>query len=200
MKTTITSTCILLLSLLVGGCATVPPKALSEFDDKVDFTTYRTFALAPMETRVPGANPEDILRVGPAMKEAARQTMLAKGYTEVAEPKSADLVIRVHSKIVPKTEVTDWGFTPAYPTYRWYRRYPYATYGTRQVTVDNYKEGTLIVEAHDARSRDMVWVGWVTGRTEERKDRVLEAATSAVNDILAAFPAKGAQPAAIVAP
>lgn len=178
----------------------MPLKVETEFDPAADFPAHKTFAFAPLDTRVPGATPGDILRAGPAMRDAARQSMLGKGYTEVSEMRKADVVIRVHGKLVPKTEVTDWGFVPAYPNYRWYQRYPYAVYGTRQVTVDTYTEGTLIIEAHDVRTREMIWVGWITGRREGGRDKVLQQATDAVTRILAAYPQQGTRPAAAVSP
>jgi hypothetical protein len=134
--------------------------------------------------------------VGPALKDAAQRAMTGRGYVEVADPKGADMVVRIHSRIVPKTEVTDWGFTPTYSRYGWYRSFPYETFGRRRVEVDNYNEGTLIVEVYDARTREMVWVGWITGRKEEREDKSLAAATQALNEILAAFPPAGTAPTA----
>ena len=67
----------------------------------------------------------------------------------------------IKGKAVPKTDVTDWGFSYGVG----WGGYPYGGYyGGSNVTVDQYDEGTLIVEVYDLKAKKMLWVGWVTGR------------------------------------
>jgi hypothetical protein len=57
--------------------------------------------------------------------------------------------------------------------------------------VDNYDEGTLIVEMHDRNTQKMVWVGWVTGRTKSDTSGQPERVANLITQILDKYPAKG---------
>ena len=69
-------------------------------------------------------------------------------------------------------------------------------YGWFNVTVDEYREGTLVIAVIDAKSRNMVWRGTASARTmptsslQEKRARMREATAA----ILAKFPPQGGQP------
>jgi hypothetical protein len=72
------------------------------------------------------------------------------------------------------------------PRRGWYRYYSPAYYD-RGVYVDQYEEGTLIIEIYDVDSKELVWVGW--GQARKRSggpdpDRI----KTGVDAILADFP------------
>lgn len=68
-------------------------------------------------------------------------------------------------------------------------------YGWFNVTVDEYREGTLVIAVIDAKTRTMVWRGTASARTmptsslQEKRARMREATA----DILAKFPPQGAR-------
>jgi hypothetical protein len=193
MKTRSVST-VLALGLLIAGLTgcTTPPKIMSEFDPAADFTAAKTFSIRPMPKTIENVDPGMLLRVGPAAMEAARNSLVGKGYTEVSDPATADIVVVIHGKVVPKTDITDWGFTPYYGAgYGWAGGY---AYGGSNVTVDQYNEGTLSVEVYDAKTRNMIWVGWVTARATTKTEEQAANVGAGVTNILANYPAPGMKP------
>jgi hypothetical protein len=186
-----------IVAALFSGCQTAP-KVQSEFDKAAPFAAAKTFAVRPLPKQIPGVDPGMVLRVGPAAMDAVRASMKEKGFTEVSDVATADLAVLVHGKVVPKTEITDWGFTPYVGRAGWYRGYPYGVYGGTNVTVDQYNEGTLIVEVYDIKTKKMIWVGWVTATPSEDKSKQKGQVVAGVAQILAEYPAVGTIPVEIV--
>jgi hypothetical protein len=193
MKTRSVITPLLTLGLALvvfSGCQTAP-KINSEFDAEAGFTAAKTFFVCPLPKQIPNVDPGLLMRVGPAALGAARTGMAGRGYAEVTDVAKADLAVVIHGKSVPKTDVTDWGFTPYYGRAGWYGGY---AYGGSNITVDQYDEGTLAVEIYDLKTSKMIWVGWVTARrtdkTEEQAARVAEGITK----IIAEYPIVGNKP------
>jgi hypothetical protein len=174
------------LLILIAGCES-PVKVDSESDPVADLTSYKSFYLLPMPDKIPGADPGAVLRVKSIVRDAVRETLIDKGYTETSK-EDADFAVNMTGKVVPKTDVTDWGYSYA-PRGGWGYRYPYYGYGTSNVTVDQYDEGSLILEIFDNEKGEMVWVGWGTARTRSSgpdPDRL----EGTIMDILARFPSK----------
>ena len=195
MKSTPVLLALGLLMAGLSGCQTVP-KINTEFDASANFTAAKTFAVLPLPKNIPGVDPGLVLRVGPAAMDAVRASMKEKGYTETADAAKADIAVLVHGKSVPKTDVTDWGFQPTYGRAGWYRGYPYGVYGTSNVSVDQYDEGTLIVEVYDVKSKSMIWVGWASARATTKTSEQASRVSQGITDILAGYPAVGNIPVA----
>ena len=170
-----------------SGCQTAP-KYHSEFDPEVDFAAYKTFAMMPLPSQIPGAEPDLILHVGHTVKSTLEDALKDKGYTQV-DIDSADFTVNVTGKVVPKVNVRNFGYRPyTYPTVTgWGYRHPYTT-GYGDVYVDEYEEGTLIVEIYDANTKELVWVGWTSARRHP-KGPDLELIAERVRGVVAAFPA-----------
>ena len=54
-------------------------------------------------------------------------------------------------------------------------------------SVDQYQEGTLVVEVYDQKTKRMVWVGWVTARSPSRAKEA-ERTQAALRSITDRFP------------
>lgn len=144
----------------------------------------------PLPNSIPGADPGVVLRLGPVALDAAKQSLVAKGYQE-GELSTADFAVAITGKVVPKVEVTDWGYDPFY-TYpavgRWGRAHPYYN-AHRDIDVDTYSEGTLIVQVFDRKTQKLVWIGWdVTTRRYGKP--TAESVDATVREIMANFPMK----------
>ena len=181
---------IVVLSCLffVSGCKT-PPEYNFESDPEVDFTSYKTFAMMPLPEEVPGAEPGLILQVGGVVQSTLEDELTSKGYTQV-DVDSADFTVNITGKIVPEVDVINFGYVP-YNTYpsarRWGYHHPHTT-SYSNMYVDEYEEGTLIIEIYDAKTKKIVWIGWTTGRRDPKgPDPVLIA--ERVRGVIAAFPA-----------
>ena len=133
------------------------PKVKIEIDPDSDLSQYKTFAIMPLPTDLPGIDPGVALSFGRIAKDVIETEISAKGYTG-ANLTQADFAVNVRGQVVPKIDVNEYGYGHYGPR-GWWRTYPYGN-----VTVHEYKEGTLIVEIYDGSTKKMVWVGWVTGR------------------------------------
>jgi hypothetical protein len=186
---TITLVAIATLSCFfsVTGCRTMPQYNF-ESDPEVDFSSYKTFALMPLPSQIPGAEPDLMLHVGDTVKSTLEDALKSKGYTQV-DIDDADFTVNVTGKVVPKVDVSDFGYQPYYSyqsARRWGYRHPY-TYGYQNVYVDDYEEGTLIVEIYDASTKRLVWVGWTSARRDPAGPN-LELIVEKIFGVLAAFP------------
>ena len=175
-----------LLAVSLVGCQS-GPKIQSEHNPDTDFASFKKYAIAPLPTSIPGGDPGLVLRTGQIVKAAVEAQLDAKGYQEVDEMTDADFVVKLTGKIVPKTDITDMGYSVR-PSRGWYGAYaPYGYNYGHDVYVDQYEEGTLIVEVYEVTTKEMVWVGWGEAR---RKGDIPDPALiqSTVAGILAAFP------------
>ncbi|MBK1880680.1 DUF4136 domain-containing protein [Pelagicoccus mobilis] len=158
---------LLLLALgLLTGCQT-GPKISDELNPDTDFSAFQSFALLPLPKDIPGADPGAILRYGKAAQDGLRDALTGKGYTE-AELAQADIAVHLKASLVPKIEITDWGYDYGYYGRRgyWGRGYPYSM--GRDIDVDSYDEGTIVIELFDNKTKQLVWVGWATGRKKSK--------------------------------
>lgn len=193
--------CICATGITIFSGCTSAPKYNSEFDPTVDFTGFKTFAVVPFPKQIDNVDPGLLLRVTPAAKSATEGAMTAKGYTLVDSVDKADIAVLVHGKSVPKSDVTSTGMSPMYAG-GWYGGYPYASWGMSSVYVDNYDEGTLIVEVYEMTegNDNQVWVGWTTGRIKKDTSNQAANLAEAIRQILNRYPDQGATAAAAVAP
>lgn len=171
--------------LAASGCSTLP-KVHSEKDPAANLGAYRTFHLMELPANVAGADPGLMLRIGPTITSAVNEGFTARGYQPAAEA-TADVTVFVRGEVVPRVEVTDWGYMGGPPV--WGRgRYYYPAYVQHGVSVDTYKEATLAIEVYDRQSKKMVWVGWTTGRLSKRAEDK-EKLRTVLEQIIANFPA-----------
>ena len=75
----------------VSGCRTAPMYNF-ESDPEVDFAAYKTFAMMPLPSQIPGAEPDLILQIGDTVKSTLEDAMTSKGYTQV-DLESADFTV-----------------------------------------------------------------------------------------------------------
>jgi hypothetical protein len=162
--TLITITIILSLFLL-WGCSSYSFK--TDFDADVDFKGYKTYMWYGGE--MPD---DDALSANPLVKkrvgEGVDKALQAKGYN-VGTEDVYDFVVILHAGIREKTEVTSYG----------YGGYGYGRYGMGwggyggygQTDVYQYDETTLVIDIVDAKLKELVWRGTVTGVVKEYKNQ-----------------------------
>lgn len=171
--------------LLLAGCASKPTIQF-EADRSATFSSYKTYALFPMDKAkgIEGADPAISLRYAPVINQAVADGLKAKGFTP-ADIGTAHFGIKVNGAIAPKIDVNNWGYSAmGYP--RWGRYWGQPGMGYPTTTIDSYNEGILRLEVYDAASKELVWVGWA-------KDRLGKAPTdeqvaNVIASILANFP------------
>jgi hypothetical protein len=134
------SIALLVLALLVAQGARAQ-KITMEFDQSIDFSRYRTFAIrdGQLNSRNPALSGELVKK---QIENDIQNDLTAKGLT-MATSGPADLNVRYTFGAARKTEVE------AYPA-GWYGR------GTRYIRVP-YAEGTLVIDLRDPTTKSLVW-------------------------------------------
>ena len=130
---------VLLITLLAAGGAWAQ-KVTIEFDQAIDFSKYKTFAIrdGQLNSRNPALNSELVKKQIDADIE---KYLTAKGLMQVSG--TSDLNVRYTFGTARKME------TETYPA-GWYG------WGTRVVRVP-YAEGTLVIDLRDPTTRSLVW-------------------------------------------
>ena len=181
MKTITLSTAILvILAIAITGCQTT--EINTQVAPGADLSGYETYAILPVPDKIPGIDPGVVLRVRGIVRDAVEKEMNAKRYL-MAPVSEADIVVNITGQVVPKVDITQWGYMDV-THHGWVHGYPY--YGS-EISVDQYEEGTLIIEVYNRPTKEMVWVGWGKTRRSERgpdPDRI----QNTVNQILESFP------------
>ena len=116
-------------------------KVTMEFDQSIDFSKYKTFAIrdGQLNSRNPALSSPLVKK---QIEANIQNDLTAKGLTMVSSG-PADLNVRYTFGAARKTEVE------AYPA-GWYG------WGTRYVRVP-YAEGTLVIDLRDPTTRSLVW-------------------------------------------
>jgi len=172
------------VALALAGCASY--KVSSDYDPAVDFSQYGTYTWLPRPD--PTEDTKQSARVdGLLLQRIERATddaLAAKGMRRVEDRADADLLVTEHISVDQKLRVdtTTYGYG--------YGRWGYYGAGYQDTYVDQYEEGTLILDFIDAERKELVWRGKAQSRLrdqstpQEREERVREA----VNAILDRYP------------
>ena len=158
---------LILISLILFGCVSSPetaskqePTITSNEDPSADFTTYRTYNyIEPLA--ISGANGTRPL-VGTLVIKSINREMEWRGFIRSSSP---DLL--VNFDLYTETKVS----VGSSRVQRRYNRARYGLWGGYQTPVQEYKQGTLIIDLVDARRKVVVWQGLAQGymRTEVRE-------------------------------
>lgn len=172
-----------LLLALLAGCSGI--KVNSDYDPAVDFASLRNYAWLPRAPEGTGDPRLDSSLLNDRIERAIDDSLRAKGLTKVAA-EQADFFVTFHIGIDQKLDVTT---IPT--TYGYYGRWG-GFYGGTETRVDQYEQGTLLIDFVDQGKDDLLWRG--SGQTrisehrspEDREKRVREV----VEAILGQFPPK----------
>lgn len=156
---------------LLGAACAASIEVRSDYDGSVNFASYRTYDWLPEPDRGPGAaHPPSKSFMDRRVKVAVNNELLSKGYRKSRNP---DFLITYHANVKNRVDVTTHG-------------YGYRRSFTRRVYVDHYKEGALILDIIDPRTKELVWRGWGTGVVDEGKAE--QQVRKTVTKILEQFP------------
>ncbi len=163
-------------SVLIAACTSA--RVTSDFDRRVYFNHYHTYAWVP-RSHEGGHNP---LASRFAM-ESIDAELQKKGFVLASDPATADFEVDFTIGARERLDVN------AYPVaYRGPWGWGYGYYGS-QVDVRRYREGSLVIDIFDARSHQPVWTGRAT-KPISRADATdsFEPIRSATTAVLAEFP------------
>ncbi len=166
---------IILTLIFAIGCSST--RVAVDFDENFDFSQLQKFAFVkPPQQKTPGVI-HDPLFIKKAKNEIAAQ-LTKRGFELANSRREADFLIAFYATTKNKVQITP-------PTYHIGR------YGRRWVTPGHayhYKQGTLIIDIVDKKSKELVWRGVGTGVLD--RDKPIKNLIEAVRDVLKDFPPK----------
>jgi len=174
------SSLVLLIAVgLLGACSTI--KVDSDYDPSADFSNLRTFAWlpAPVEA-VPDQQVSDL--VTQRIRRAVEAELVMQGMRPVES--GPDLYIAHHINIEQKLEVNTTSYGYGYGGSRYRGGMAVDTH------VDQYEQGTLVVDLVSPETMNVIWRGTAQSRLrsaatpQQREERVKEA----VSAIFAQYP------------
>jgi hypothetical protein len=157
------------LVLMLTACSTV--RYSHDWDVEADFGGYHTYAWLPVppDTTVLDA---DAARargslVDRRVRSAVDAAMASRGFK--LDEDRPEVVVVYHTGLKDQMNITDWGYSYAGNYWGW---------EGRDVDVENYTEGTLLVDLLDSATKQLVWRGMATGeihpqRTPQERDRIM---------------------------
>jgi len=166
---------ILLCIGILTSCSSV--KVVSDYDTKVDFSTYKTFAFYKKGIDKASVSDLDKKRI----MRAIENELIEKGFTKSENP---DLLISIFTKSREQVNVTDnnlgygfgWGYNP------WF-------FGSTNLNINQYTEGTLFIDFIDKNKNELIWQGIGSGAMKMSNiDKKEERINEFVNKIILAYP------------
>ena len=155
----------LLCLVMLTSCSSV--KVVSDYDTKVDFTSYKTFAFYKKGIDKASVSDLDKKRI----MRAVEAELLAKGFSKSANP---DILVSIFTKSREQVNVSDnnigigwgWGYNP------WF-------YGRTNININQYTEGTLFIDFIDKKTNELIWQGIGSGamkmsNIEKKEERINE--------------------------
>lgn len=142
----------LLAILMVWSCGPTL-KVNTDYDKSVDFSKYKTFSLYKMDTNS-GISELNQKRIATAI----RNEMISKGFQE--NTSSPDMLVNqvaiFKDKVAVSSTTNYYGYGGVYRPYYWSGA---GVSGTTSYNVDEYKEGSLIIDVIDAGTQKLIWQG-----------------------------------------
>ena len=165
---------LLLLTVGFTSCNTV--KVASDYDQKVDFNQYKSFAFFK-----PGIDKADISDLDKKrILRAIEAEMIAKGFTKSDEP---DLLVSIFTKTKENINIYQdrFGYGYGWGWYPWY-------WGAGSNTVSTTSEGTLYIDLIDSEGKELVWQGMGTAALAKEVNKKQERINEIVKKILERYP------------
>ena len=168
---------VIFAALAFPACATM--NVSSHVERSVDFAQYHTWDWGPADA-LPTGDPR--LDNNPFFKdylEGAFEKQFAARHLERATAGTPDLLIHYHANISQRFEVNGVDRSHGY------------CYEDCEPRVSDYEEGTLVVDAVDARTNRVVWRGWAQSHVNgviDNQDRLAAQINEAVTRMMERFP------------
>ena len=168
---------LIISSSILMSCNSL--KVYSDYDDKVDFNKYKTFAFYKPEidkAKVSDLDKKRILR-------AIESELLAKGFTKSDQP---DMLVGIFTKSRERVSVNQnnnfgfgwgWGWNPLMMG------------GMNNINVNQFTEGTLFIDFIDKEKKELIWQGVGSGALRLQNKAKKEARIKEfVKEIISRFP------------
>lgn len=181
--------------LLLSGCASTVDVA-TDYDRTANFSQYQTFSFyQDRPTQPRDASGDFDTSMDLYLRNAIRQSLSNQGLRY----DTSDPDLKVAYDVAVDTEVavnTNYTYPPGfgYGYSYWYGyRYNYAfsRFPTTYKTINQYREGTVVVDLINPDTNELVWRGIGEAAVDMRGDIDQERINTIVMDILEEYPPKG---------
>ena len=146
---TMMSMLVMLLGLMAVTAAA--QSVQTDYDHSFRFSDLKTFSFADQRRAATDPLASDTLNDG-RIRNGLESQLKANGFK--METEKADFMIAYYVSTKNKLNVQDFGYGPP----RWF--------GSRDIRVNQYSEGTLMVDFIDAKSNQVIWRGRASGTLE----------------------------------
>ena len=142
---------VITLLAVLTGCSSISVNY--DYDKNVDWAKFKTYTWMqePDNSGNPASSLPNTTFLGERIHNSVQYEMEQRGIFPGDDP---DLLVVYHIGTQEKIQVTDWVYR--YSDYYW-------GYGGRQIDVNQYTEGSLVIDLVDAESNSLVWRGIGTG-------------------------------------
>jgi len=184
--------CIALVSIAIGLCGCASSKVNVDSDPAANFESYRFFRFTDADNSDANGPLYHNSLIDKSIHEQITAELSKRGID--LNPAKATMLIAYHTYTEKKQDQYNnyypmmyggwgWGFYP-----RGFAPYPYG-YWSGYTSTYNYTEGTLIIDAVDARSNQLIWRGSISDVIDSPQD-LHRKAILAVETIFKKFPIK----------
>jgi hypothetical protein len=163
---------MLVTSLLVLVTSVFAEEIRTDYDHHVNFSEYKTYSWAKVET-------SDSIW-DERVKEAVDKELAAKGWTQVPSGGDVSVVAIGTTRTKPTLRTFYDGFDG------WY----WGGFGGATTYVENYTEGTLVVDMFDSKSKKLIWRGSASDVLSSKPEKNIKKLDKAVQKMFERFPPK----------
>ena len=144
---------MIMLAMVLGllAVSAAAQSVQSDFDRSFRFSELKSFSFAVQKRGATDPLAGDTLNDG-RIRNGLESQLTANGFR--MESEKADFVIAYYVTTKNKLNVQDFGYGPP----RWF--------GSRDIRVNQYSEGTLMVDFIDVKSNQVIWRGRAVGTLE----------------------------------
>ena len=170
-------------ALVAFSLACASTRVTHDYDVNADFSSFATFAWMPQPQEMAGDARVDNPLIAERVRSAIERTLTSKGYRPTSET-TPDFFVGYYLSLEQKLDV--------YTIDNYYGRGRYGRWGAAsfETHVNQYDEGTLVIDIVDAEAGRLVWRG--SGSRRISKSPTPQKSTQRVNEaveaILARFP------------
>ena len=143
---------MIVMGILIGllAASAQAQSVQTDYDRSFNFSNLKTFGFAVQRRSATDPLAGDSLNDG-RIRTAIESQLNLSGYRNGESP---DFVIAYHVTTKNKLNVQDYGYGP--PRF----------WGSRNIQVNQYSEGTLLVDFIDAKTNQVIWRGRASGTLE----------------------------------
>jgi hypothetical protein len=169
-----------LVALLLACAGT---RVTSDYDVNADFSSLETFAWMPQPQKMTGDARVDNPLIAARVRSAIERTLTSKGYRLTSDT-TPDFFVGYYLSLEQKIDV--------YTIDNYYGSGPYRRWGGPrfETHVNQYDEGTLVIDIVDAKAGRLVWRGSGSRRisASPTPQKTTQRINEAVEAILERFP------------